>query len=52
MSARDRDHDAVRVALIADGRTITNDPLHLRYAGADLYVDLAAERLTSRDQCR
>ena len=29
-----------------DGWTITDDPLTLSYGGRDLYVDLAAERLT------
>jgi hypothetical protein len=50
MSARDRDHDVVHAALIADGWTITNDPMHLRYAGDDLYVDLAAERLLAAEK--
>lgn len=50
MSARDRDHEAVRDALVADGWTITGDPLHLRYAGDDLYVDLAAERLIAAEK--
>ncbi len=50
MPARDRDHEAVRDGLIADGWVITGDPLHLRYAGDDLYVDLAAERLIAADK--
>lgn len=50
MPAHDRDHDAVRAALVADGWTITGDPLHLRYAGDDLYVDLAAERLLAAEK--
>ena len=50
MSARDRDHDAVRDALLADDWTITGDPLHLRYAGDNLYVDLAAERLIAAEK--
>lgn len=50
MPAHDRDHEAVRAALIADGWTITGDPLHLRYAGKDLYVDLAAERLIAAER--
>lgn len=44
MPARNRDHDAVVAALVADGWTITDDPLHLKAGGRDLYVDLAAER--------
>lgn len=50
MPSRDRDHDIVRAALVADGWTITDDPLHLRYAGDDLYVDLAAERLIAAEK--
>jgi hypothetical protein len=50
MPAHDRDHDAVCAALVAEGWTITNDPLHLRYAGDDLYVDLAAERLIAAEK--
>jgi hypothetical protein len=50
MPAHDRDHDAVCAALVADGWTITGDPLHLRYAGDDLYVDLAAERLIAAEK--
>ena len=50
MPAHDRDHDAVCAALIADGWTITGDPLHLRYAGDDLYIDLAAERLIAAEK--
>ena len=44
MPAKDLYHDNVVEALIADGWTITDDPLQLRYQKRDLYVDLAAER--------
>src|SRR5262249_54017759 len=44
MPAKDLYHDIVVDALIADGWTITDDPLQLRYQKRDLYVDLAAER--------
>ena len=50
MPARDRDHDALRDALVAEGWVITADPLHLRYAGDDLYVDLAAECLIAAEK--
>lgn len=50
MPAHDRDHDVVKAALVADGWTITSDPLHLRYAGDDLYIDLAAERLIAAEK--
>jgi hypothetical protein len=46
MPVRNIYHDAVAHALIADGWTITDDPLTLSFGGRDLYVDLAAERLT------
>jgi XisH protein len=45
MPARDRYHESVKNALIKDGWTITDDPLHLRYGKRDMYVDLGAERL-------
>ncbi len=44
MPARDRCHEAVVKALMADGWTITDDPLRLIYGGEKLYVDLGAER--------
>lgn len=50
MPARDRDHDSVRAALVTDGWIITGDPLRLQYAGDDLYVDLAAERLIAAER--
>jgi XisH protein len=39
-------HDAVVNALIADGWTITDDPLQLAFGNRDLYVDLGAEQAT------
>ena len=39
-------HDAVIIALVADGWTITDDPLRLEYGDRNLYVDLGAERAT------
>lgn len=44
MPARDIYHDAVVHVLIADGWTITDDPLHLSYGGREFYVDIGAER--------
>lgn len=44
MPAKNIYHDAVRDALIADGWTITHDPLLLRVGQRNLYIDLAAER--------
>jgi hypothetical protein len=43
--ARNVYHDAVVRALVADGWTITHDPLTLTYGGRDLFVDLGAERV-------
>ena len=45
MPARDFYHDVVKAALIADGWTITDDPLILHVGKKDLFVDLGAERL-------
>ncbi len=44
MPARNIYHDAVVDALVADGWTITDDPLTLSYGGKDVFVDLGAER--------
>lgn len=44
MPAKNIDHDAVRDALIADGWTITDDPLRVLFGLRRLYVDLGAER--------
>jgi len=35
MPARDRYHDQVKSALIKDGWTITQDPLHVKWAKKD-----------------
>lgn len=45
MPAKNVYHDAVARALVADGWTITHDPLTLSYGGKDLFVDLGAERM-------
>ncbi len=50
MSALDRDHVAVRNALIKEGWTITHDPLRLNYKKKRLYVDLGAERLLAAER--
>ena len=50
MPARDFYHDVVRSALIADGWTITHDPLQLKVGKKDLFVDLGAERLLAADK--
>ena len=45
MPSRDAYHDAVKQALIKDGWTITNDPLHLKWGRKDMYIDLGASQL-------
>lgn len=50
MSAKDFFHNTVRHALEKDGWTITNDPLHLRYGLADVYIDLGAEKLLAAER--
>lgn len=44
MPARNVYHDAVVAALVADGWTVTDDPLRLRVGERDLLIDLGAER--------
>ena len=46
MPARNIHHDAVIHALESDGWTITDDPLRVPFGGRNLFVDLAAERVT------
>jgi hypothetical protein len=43
MPARNIDHDAVRDALVADGWTITHDPLTLTVGERPLHIALGAE---------
>ncbi len=50
MPARDRYHDQVKNALIKDGWTITDDPLHVKWGKKDMYVDLGAERLLAAEK--
>ena len=50
MPAKNLDHDAVRDALIADGWTITDDPLTVRYGNRRVYVDIGAERTLAAER--
>ena len=50
MPALDKAHQAAKNALIKDGWTVTSDPLRLRYAGVDLYIDLAAEQVIAAEK--
>lgn len=44
MPAKNIYHDAVIAALVADGWTITDDPLTLTIGDRNLFIDLGAER--------
>lgn len=50
MPAKDELHEALKSALIKAGWTITDDPLHLRWAGRDIYIDLGAESLLAAEK--
>ncbi len=50
MPAKDKFHDVVRQALIADGWLITADPFFLQWGGVDMYVDLAAEKVIAAEK--
>lgn len=43
-------HEAVKHALVADGWTITHDPLRLTSGRRNLWVDLGAERLLAAEK--
>ncbi|MCF2148312.1 XisH family protein [Desmonostoc muscorum LEGE 12446] len=51
MSARDKFHDVVKLALEKDGWRITHDPLLIRIENiADMYVDLGAEKIIAAER--
>ena len=50
MPACDRDHDAVKGALVRDGWTITHDPYRIGVAEEKLFVDLGAERAIAAER--
>lgn len=50
MSAKDRFHEIVRIALEKDRWNITHDPLSLKIAGIDLYIDFGAERMVAAEK--
>jgi hypothetical protein len=50
MPAKDIYHNAVKNALLKDGWTITDDPLHIKWGQKDMYVDLGAQRLLAAEQ--
>jgi hypothetical protein len=50
VTAKDIYHEAVKNALIKDGWTITADPYPIEYEDAELYPNLAVEKLISEGQ--
>lgn len=50
MPAKDFYHDTVKTALIKDGWTIAADPYTIKYKDAELFADLAAEKLIAVEQ--
>lgn len=50
MPAKDIYHDAVKLSLVKDGWTITNDPLLLQYGAKDLFVYLGAEKILAAEK--
>lgn len=50
MPAKDAYHVAVRKALEKEQWNITDDPLHLEFLDADLWVDLGAEKLIAAER--
>ncbi|MBD1908136.1 XisH family protein [Funiculus sociatus GB2-A5] len=50
MPAKDIYHDTVKIALIKDGWTIIADPYTIKYKEAELFPDLAAEKLIAAEQ--
>ncbi len=47
MPRKDQIHDAVCIALVKDGWTITDDPYRIEYEEADVYADLRVEKVNS-----
>lgn len=51
MSAKDRFHDVVKIALQKDDWSITHDPLTIRIEGiSDMYIALGAEKLIAAER--
>jgi hypothetical protein len=50
MSAKDKFHNLVKIALEKEGWKITSDPLYLSFGGVDIYIDLAAEKLIAAER--
>lgn len=50
MPRKDIYHDVVKKALIAEGWLITHDPLHIKFGGAEVSIDLGAEDLLAAEK--
>lgn len=50
MSAKDKFHDVVRLALEKDGWNITNDPLYIDFGRVQMRIDLGAEKLIAAEK--
>lgn len=50
MPAKDIYHDLVKAALQKEGWTITHDPYRLSSGGAELFIDLGAEKLIAAEK--
>jgi hypothetical protein len=51
MSAKDKFHEAVKVALQKDGWLITDDPLRIRISSTTkLYIDLGAKKIIAAER--
>ena len=50
MAAKDRFHNAVKIAIEKDGWTITDDPLFIKVEDVDFYIDLGAEKVLAAEK--
>lgn len=50
MPAKDKFHDAVKIALGKDGWTVTHDPLFIKFGGVEMFVDIGAERIIAAER--
>lgn len=50
MAAKDKFHNAVKIAIEKDGWTITDDPLFIKVEDVDFYIDLGAEKVLAAEK--
>lgn len=50
MSAKDKFHEVVKLALQKDGWTITDDPLYINFGKVQMRIDLGAEKLLAAEK--